>query len=225
MSASGGNQESTVRPRAGTWSISHSRGTHLHPSTGHHSKDTSSSDSRQRRRSGDDILHGAPGPQQGVGSSSTASSPSRSKPAAAILDAFRPRSKSDATTRPKRPTLIASMKNAMHMHHSLMSPSSNRPSASGSDGHHSASSSPSSHHHHHHHHGSSEAPQGRPRAGSESSKGPVSKVMEMFRYRSHSAVSAEDKRKAVSVCFLPHTLLVLFLSPLHIAQVIAKICS
>jgi len=42
--------------------------------------------------------------------------------------------------------------------------------------------------------------QGRPRAGSDSnsSRGPVSKVMDMFRHRSHSAVSAEDKRKAVS---------------------------
>jgi hypothetical protein len=40
--------------------------------------------------------------------------------------------------------------------------------------------------------------QGRPRAGSDSntSRGPVSKVMDMFRHRSHSAVSAEDKRKA-----------------------------
>lgn len=44
----------------------------------------------------------------------------------------------------------------------------------------------------------------RPRAGSDSSnnsntsKGPVSKVMDLFRNRSHSAVSAEDKRKAVS---------------------------
>lgn len=41
---------------------------------------------------------------------------------------------------------------------------------------------------------------GRPRAGSDSnsSRGAVSKVMDMFRHRSHSAVSAEDKRKAVS---------------------------
>ncbi|XP_046395930.1 uncharacterized protein LOC124163225 isoform X2 [Ischnura elegans] len=202
-SSSGSNQDSGVRPRAGTWSIS--RGSHLHPSSGHHGKDSSaSSDSRQRRRSGDDILHntGSSAHPHSVvsSSSSTASSPSRSKPAAAILDAFRPRSKSDAS-RSKRPTLIASMKNAMH--HSLMSssPSSGsggRPSSS-SDAHQSASSSPSSHHYHHHHHGASDHSQGpaiRPRAGSESSKGAVSKVMDMFRYRSHSAVSAEEKRKA-----------------------------
>lgn len=42
--------------------------------------------------------------------------------------------------------------------------------------------------------------QGRPRAGSDSnsSRGPVSKMMDMFRHRSQSAASAEDKRKAVS---------------------------
>lgn len=39
---------------------------------------------------------------------------------------------------------------------------------------------------------------GRPRAGSESSRNPVSKVMDLIRHRSHSALSAEDKRKAVS---------------------------
>lgn len=38
----------------------------------------------------------------------------------------------------------------------------------------------------------------RPRAGSESSRNPVSKVMDLIRHRSHSALSAEDKRKAVS---------------------------
>jgi hypothetical protein len=54
--------------------------------------------------------------------------------------------------------------------------------------------------HHNHVESSSCHTQGRPRAGSESSsgRGAVSKVMDMFRHRSHSAVSAEDKRKAVS---------------------------
>lgn len=44
----------------------------------------------------------------------------------------------------------------------------------------------------------------RPRAGSDSSssKGAVSKMMDLFRHRSQSAVSAEDKRKAVSLIFL-----------------------
>lgn len=54
--------------------------------------------------------------------------------------------------------------------------------------------------HHNHVESSSCHTQGRPRAGSESSsgRGAVSKVMDMFRHRSHSAVSADDKRKAVS---------------------------
>lgn len=41
----------------------------------------------------------------------------------------------------------------------------------------------------------------RPRAVSDSvnNKGPVSKVMDLFRNRSNSAVSAEEKRRAVSI--------------------------
>jgi 5'-AMP-activated protein kinase regulatory gamma subunit len=69
----------------------------------------------------------------------------------------------------------------------------------------SSKSSSDSSSHHNHVDLSSGHTQGRPRAGSESSRGPVSKVMDMFRHRSHSAVSAEDKRKAVSklviVCY------------------------
>lgn len=37
----------------------------------------------------------------------------------------------------------------------------------------------------------------RPRAGSESSRNPVSKVINLIRHRSHSALSVDDKRKAV----------------------------
>lgn len=99
---------------AGTWSISHTR--HLNVGHGSSSPSPSSaastsssstgSSSRQRRKSGDDILH-----QQ------QASSPSR-KPAT-ILDAFRPRSKSDAS-RTKKPgsagsTIISQMKSAMQV--------------------------------------------------------------------------------------------------------------
>lgn len=47
----------------------------------------------------------------------------------------------------------------------------------------------------------------RPRAGSESSRNPVSKVMDLIRHRSHSALSAEDKRKAVSKLIYYLTLL------------------
>lgn len=100
---------------AGTWSISHTR--HLNVGHGSTSPSPSSaantstastgSSSRQRRKSGDDILHH----QQ-------ASSPSR-KPAT-ILDAFRPRSKSDAS-RTKKPgnagsTIISQMKSAMQVY-------------------------------------------------------------------------------------------------------------
>ncbi|KAJ9582081.1 hypothetical protein L9F63_003583, partial [Diploptera punctata] len=179
------NQEGG-RPRAGTWSISHTR--HLNvghgssspspSSTANTTSSSSSSSSRQRRKSGDDILH-----QQ------QASSPSR-KPAT-ILDAFRPRSKSDAS-RTKKPsstgsTIISQMKSAMQ--HSLNMSSSPSSKSTNSD-----TSS------HHNHIDSSSGQTGRPRAGSESSsRGAVSKVMDMFRHRSHSAVSAEDKRKAKSI--------------------------
>lgn len=51
----------------------------------------------------------------------------------------------------------------------------------------------------------------RPRAGSDSAstKGAVSKMMDLFRHRSQSAVSAEDKRKAVSsiIDYLPNVYL------------------
>ncbi|KAK7793411.1 hypothetical protein R5R35_014311 [Gryllus longicercus] len=125
-----------------------------------------------RRKSGDDILAGG------------AASPSR-KPA--LFDAFRPRSKSDAARAKKPSTLMSHMRNAMQ-HMSSSSPSSNRGSSSGSadSGSHNHSSD-----------SANQASHGRPRAGSESaSRGPVSKVIDMFRHRSHSAVSAEDKRKA-----------------------------
>lgn len=75
------------------------------------------------------------------------------------------------------------------LQNSLMSPGSgSRSSASNSGSTSSASTE-----------GHSESA-GRPRAGSDSgsSRGPVSKVIDLFRHRSHSAVSAEEKRKAVS---------------------------
>lgn len=42
---------------------------------------------------------------------------------------------------------------------------------------------------------------GRPRSGSESSRNPVSKVMDLIRHRSHSALNSDDKRKSVSNTF------------------------
>lgn len=38
----------------------------------------------------------------------------------------------------------------------------------------------------------------RPRSGSESSRNPVSKVMDLIRHRSHSALNSDDKKKSVS---------------------------
>lgn len=45
----------------------------------------------------------------------------------------------------------------------------------------------------------------RPRAGSDSTtvpRGPVSKMMDIFRHRSNSAVSSEDKRRSVSFALI-----------------------
>lgn len=55
----------------------------------------------------------------------------------------------------------------------------------------------------------------RPRAGSDSTstKGAVSKMMDLFRHRSQSAVSAEDKRKAVS--FYKKVLSITIISSIH----------
>jgi len=55
-------------------------------------------DDRQRRKSGDDVL----------------GSPTR-KPTGALFEAFRPRSKSDATRAVKRPTIMSTVKNAVHV--------------------------------------------------------------------------------------------------------------
>ncbi|KAK7602445.1 hypothetical protein V9T40_008034 [Parthenolecanium corni] len=126
--------------------------------------------SRERRKSDEELS-----PRNNK--TKVSQSPSR-KSAALFFDAFRPRSKSDATSKSKKPTnLISQMKNAVQM----MSPSSSgRSSASGSTS-------------------SSEADQsGRQRLLSESSssKGPVSKVIDLFRHRSNSAVSSEEKRRS-----------------------------
>ncbi|KAL0105605.1 hypothetical protein PUN28_015832 [Cardiocondyla obscurior] len=137
--------------------------------SGTRSGSTSRSNSAERRRSG--------------GGTDDTASPTR-KPA--LFDAFRPRSKSDASKR--KPSIIANMKSAVQ--HSLHR---------GSHG----SSSIDVHTDKDHHRESQkeqkenkEPGSGRPRAGSESSRNPVSKVMDLIRHRSHSALSAEDKRKA-----------------------------
>ncbi|KAG7197163.1 hypothetical protein KM043_007245 [Ampulex compressa] len=134
--------------------------------SGSTSRSNSRSNSAERRRSG--------------GGTEDTASPTR-KPA--LFDAFRPRSKSDASKR--KPSIIANMKSAVQ--HSLHR---------GSHG----SSSVDVHTEKDHHRDSREHKEsnqtGRPRAGSESSRNPVSKVMDLIRHRSHSALNAEDKRKA-----------------------------
>ncbi|XP_015181525.1 PREDICTED: serine-rich adhesin for platelets [Polistes dominula] len=139
--------------------------------SGSTSRSNSRSNSAERRRSGGG----------GGGSVDDTASPTR-KPA--LFDAFRPRSKSDASKR--KPSLIANMKSAVQ--HSLHR---------GSHG----SSSGDVHTEKEHHKDARESRESkeqssRPRAGSESSRNPVSKVMDLIRHRSHSALSAEDKRKA-----------------------------
>ncbi|XP_050454720.1 dentin sialophosphoprotein-like isoform X4 [Cataglyphis hispanica] len=137
--------------------------------SGSTSRSNSRSNSTERRRSS--------------GTTDDTASPTR-KPA--LFDAFRPRSKSDASKR--KPSIIANMKSAVQ--HSLHR---------GSHG----SSSVDVHTEKEYNRDNQkeqkenkEQGSGRPRAGSESSRNPVSKVMDLIRHRSHSALSAEDKRKA-----------------------------
>ncbi|XP_024868187.1 lisH domain-containing protein C1711.05-like [Temnothorax curvispinosus] len=167
--------KSTPLPQPAEPSSSSSSGKGGRKTSGTRSGSTSRSNSRsnsaERRKSG--------------GGTDDTASPTR-KPA--LFDAFRPRSKSDASKR--KPSIIANMKSAVQ--HSLHR---------GSHG----SSSVDVHTEKEHHRESQkeqkenkEQGSGRPRAGSESSRNPVSKVMDLIRHRSHSALSAEDKRKAVS---------------------------
>ncbi|XP_014473094.1 PREDICTED: dentin sialophosphoprotein [Dinoponera quadriceps] len=137
--------------------------------SGSTSRSNSRSNSAERRRSG--------------GAADDTASPTR-KPA--LFDAFRPRSKSDASKR--KPSIIANMKSAVQ--HSLHR---------GSHGSSSVDVRIEKEHHKEsqkEQRDSKDYQGGRPRAGSESSRNPVSKVMDLIRHRSHSALSAEDKRKA-----------------------------
>lgn len=135
---------------------------------------------RARRQSGDDVLGGV--------------SPSRK---AVLFDAFRPRSKSDSkgSSGRKPNNLMSALRNTVHGHGWFPSASHHRGSSGGSPAltPQSSSLSPTS------------PPDGlmpcdlgpgfrRPRSGSESRPGAVSKVMELFRNRSQS-VSVEAKGK------------------------------
>lgn len=60
-------------------------------------------DDRHRRKSGDDVgIFGSPSRHKTIGSG-------------AIFEAFRPRSKSDAQRAIKRPTIMSTVKNAVHV--------------------------------------------------------------------------------------------------------------
>lgn len=176
LSRNGEVAENGARPRPGSrathgrhslGSISHTNNNHL----------TVMTEDRARRKSGPDDLCTSPSRSQRGGSGG-----------GAIFEALRPRSKSDATRAVKRPTIMSTVKNAVH--NSFMgspiigtrvgSPGSPGPSSLPYDIPTAAGHSP--------------ADKSRVRQISESSKSPVSKVMDMFRSRSQS-MSNDDKRK------------------------------
>lgn len=160
-----------ARPRAGTWSLGHSR--HL-----------AGQGSRQRRKSGDDIVK-----QAGAGAGAAPAAPTAPSPTvtdspskkSSLLDSFRPRSKSDATRSMRRPNIISSMKTSLQ--HSMGGPAAGKtlpPS--------SLPTSPQAV-------DALEPPQRhRARSGSESSKSAMRSVIDRLRGRSQSVVEA-DKRK------------------------------
>ncbi|XP_076646407.1 SNF4/AMP-activated protein kinase gamma subunit isoform X1 [Halictus rubicundus] len=138
--------------------------------SGSTSRSNSRSSSVERRRSG--------------GTVDDTASPTRKT---ALLDAFRPRSKSDASKR--KPSIIANMKNAMQQSLHRGSHGSSSIDVRTDKDHHKDSKD----------HREGKEIMGRPRAGSESSRNPVSKVMDLIRHRSHSALTGDDKRKVRTV--------------------------
>ncbi|XP_025201398.1 uncharacterized protein LOC112598942 isoform X2 [Melanaphis sacchari] len=216
---SDGQCVSINRPRSGTWSKGGSAPILLPAVVAALAKTKKASAGVERRQSGDDILaKGTPKiqpsknktqqlqsqqtqPSQNIQKKMSpkprsGQSPSHTRKTNTLLDAFRPRSKSDAASK-KNNTIILQMKNSIQQ--TLKSPgSSARNSISGSN----LSSDtvefnnlvpPPTRNRY-----KQTAVAARPRAGSDSAstKGAVSKMMDLFRHRSQSAVSAEDKRKA-----------------------------
>ncbi|XP_076295856.1 SNF4/AMP-activated protein kinase gamma subunit isoform X3 [Lasioglossum baleicum] len=163
-----GSGKSTPLPQPAEPSSSSSSSKGGRKASGTRSGSTSRSNSRsssvERRRSG--------------GTVDDTASPTR-KPA--LLDAFRPRSKSDASKR--KPSIIANMKNAVQQSLHRGSHGSSSIDVRTDKDHHKDSKD------------HSKEIMGRPRAGSESSRNPVSKVMDLIRHRSHSALLGDDKRK------------------------------
>ncbi|XP_060842007.1 5'-AMP-activated protein kinase subunit gamma isoform X2 [Rhopalosiphum padi] len=224
---SDGQCVSINRPRSGTWSKGGSAPVLLPAVVAALAKTKKGSVGVERRQSGDDILaKGTPKIQPSKNKTQqlqsqqiqqsqniqkkmspkprSGQSPSHTRKTNTLLDAFRPRSKSDAASK-KNNTIILQMKNSIQQ--TLKSPgSSARNSISGS----SLSSDtvefnnlvpPPTRNRY-----KQTAVAARPRAGSDSAstKGAVSKMMDLFRHRSQSAVSAEDKRKA-RAANIPHT--------------------
>ncbi|XP_066603715.1 5'-AMP-activated protein kinase subunit gamma-2 isoform X3 [Prorops nasuta] len=192
------SQDPGHRPRAGTWG-SHSRNIRK-PSAGSapgsgkstplpQPVDLGSSSKSGKKASGtrsgstsrSNSRSNSVERRRNSGTSDDTASPTRKT---ALFDAFRPRSKSDAS-KTRKPSIIANMKSAVQ--HSL-----HRGSHGSSSG---DVRSDKDHHKDSREHKDKEH-SGRPRAGSESSRNPVSKVMDLIRHRSHSAISSEDKRKA-----------------------------
>ncbi|XP_025411675.1 5'-AMP-activated protein kinase subunit gamma isoform X2 [Sipha flava] len=211
-----GQLVSINRPRSDTWSKGGSAPVLLPAVIAALAKSKKVSVGVERRQSGDDILaKGTPKVQpsknkiqqsqsQQIQQSQkkmspkprSGQSPSHTRKSNTILDAFRPRSKSDAASK-KNNTIMLQMKNSIQQ--TLKSPgSSARNSISGSIAstdttEHTNSVLPAARNRY-----KQTTVAARPRAGSDSSstKGAVSKMMDLFRHRSQSAVSAEDKRKA-----------------------------
>jgi 5'-AMP-activated protein kinase regulatory gamma subunit len=224
---SDGQCVSINRPRSGTWSKGGSAPVLLPAVVAALAKTKKGTVGVERRQSGDDILaKGTPKIQpsksktqqlqsQQVQQSQTTQkkmspkprsgqSPSHTRKTNTLLDAFRPRSKSDAASK-KNNTIILQMKNSIQQ--TLKSPgSSARNSISGlnisSDTVEFNNLVPPPTRNRY----KQTAVAARPRAGSDSAstKGAVSKMMDLFRHRSQSAVSAEDKRKA-RAANIPHT--------------------
>ncbi|XP_050535965.1 5'-AMP-activated protein kinase subunit gamma-2-like isoform X4 [Daktulosphaira vitifoliae] len=219
---SDGHCVSINRPRSGTWSKGGSAPVLLPAVVAALTKNKKNSISVERRQSGDDILaKGTPkvqllknksqqtqSPPQNIQNTQkrlspkprTAQSPSHTRKTNVLLDAFRPRSKSDAASK-KNSTIMFQMKNSIQ--NTLKSPgSSARNSISGSssstDTEPTNSAPPTTRNRY-----KQTAVPTRPRAGSDSTstKGAVSKMMDLFRHRSQSTV--EDKRKIRPVN-IPH---------------------
>ncbi|XP_076326257.1 5'-AMP-activated protein kinase subunit gamma-1-like isoform X2 [Tachypleus tridentatus] len=133
-------------------------------------------DNRMRRPSGDDVL--------------SAISPARK---AAILDTFRPRSKSDSKR--QKPNIMSTIKNSVQHTFSPTSPGGSSSSKSLTQTYSQTQGSLGTANSVTHLDPFAQDGFHRQRSGSESKNGPVSKVIEMFRSRSHSMSTDTGSKK------------------------------